>query len=87
MESNHEKAHLYTVKIQGHLDQFSLLWKGGISILYSEKDETLLVCQLLDQAALRGFLNYLWNLNFTILSVEQVENKDDYFSLFAQKGR
>lgn len=87
MEFNHEKPQLYRVKIQGPLDQISPLWNGDIKILISEKDETLLLCQLLDQAALRGFLNHLWNLNFTILSVEQVENMDEYFPPLAKKRR
>jgi hypothetical protein len=76
MEINVEKRTLYKIKIQGPLDNFSAIWNGNISILCSEKDKTLLACQLLDQAALRGFLNQLWNLNFTILTVERIENNE-----------
>lgn len=77
MATTGEKRTLYKIKIQGPLDHFSAVWDGDIRILGAEKDETLLACQLLDQAALRGFLNQLWNLNFTILSVERIEN-DEY---------
>ena len=86
MEITDKKRTLYKIKIQGPPDHFTALWNGNISILRSEKDETLLACQLLDQAALRGFLNQLWNLNFTILTVEGIENMDDDFSLFPEKG-
>ncbi len=82
-----EKRTLYKIKVQGPLDHFTALWNGDINILRSEEDETLLTCHLLDQAALRGFLNQLWNLNFTILTVERIENMDDDISLFPEKGR
>ncbi len=50
-------------------------WFGGVSILSSEKDETVLVGEFADQAALRGLLEQLWNLNYTLLSVEQIEKR------------
>jgi hypothetical protein len=86
METTDGKRTLYKIKIQGPLDHFSSVWNGDISILHSEEDETLLACQLLDQAALRGFLNQLWNLNFTILTVERIENMDGEISPFPEKG-
>ncbi len=86
METTKEKRTLYKIKIQGPPDHFTALWKSDINILRSEKDETLLVCRLLDQAALRGFLNQLWNLNFTILTVERIENLDDDYSISPEQG-
>ncbi len=82
MESTGEMQTLFMIKIQEPPDHFTALWNGDIDILRCEKDETLLVCRLLDQAALRGFLNQLWNLNFTILAMERIEATDDDFSLF-----
>jgi hypothetical protein len=35
---------------------------------------TVLVSPFADQAALRGFLDQLWNLNFTVISIEKVGN-------------
>ncbi len=81
-----ETRTLYKIKIQGPPDHFTALWNDDVSILRSEKDETLLACQLHDQAALRGFLNQLWNLNFTILTVERIENLDDDYSISPEQG-
>ncbi len=72
METTDEKRTLYKVKIQGPVDHFTDLWNGDIRILCCAKDETLLTCHFLDQSALRGFLNHLWDLNFTILTVERI---------------
>ncbi len=87
METTGEQRTTYKIKIQGPSDHLANLWKGDIRILRSENDVTLLVCQLLDQAALRGFLNHLWDLNFTILIVERVDNTGGDFSLSPGKGR
>ncbi len=81
METTGGKPTIYKVKIQGSLDHFTALLNGDIRILSSDNDETLLRCRL-NQAALRGFLSRLWDLNFTILAVEPVETIDVDFSLF-----
>jgi hypothetical protein len=47
-------------------------WFGNFSVHTLENDGTLLIGQFADQSALRGFLDQLWNLNFTILSVERI---------------
>ncbi len=87
METPDEKRTLYKIKIQGHPDHFTALWNGDMRILRSENNETLFVCRILDQAALRGFLNQLWNLNFTILTIERIENMPDDFSRSPENGR
>jgi hypothetical protein len=45
--------------------------------LRQEHGETLLMGWFADQAALRGLLDHLWNLNFTILGIEQCGGSDD----------
>ncbi len=87
MDTTGKKRILYKIKIKGPPDHFTALWNGNISILQSEKDETLLLCQFLDQVALRGFMDQLWNLNFTILTVKRIENMDSDLSLIPKKGR
>ena len=52
-----------------------------LSILPQANNETLLVGTFIDQPALRGLLDHLWNLNLTILSVESIppsETGDSY---------
>ena len=48
-------------------------WLGDITVIPEENSETLLICEFPDQSALRGFLDQLWNLNFTVVSVNRVE--------------
>ena len=48
-------------------------WLGDVVIVPQENGETLLIGRFADQSALRGFLDQLWNLNFTVLSVVDLE--------------
>jgi hypothetical protein len=41
-----------------------------------EDGKTLLVGPFVDQSALRGLLNQLWNLNITVISVDKIENEN-----------
>ena len=74
-KSNH--ASTYRIKIQGVLKSSLADWLGDITVVPQEHGETLLVGQFTDQSALRGLLDQLWNLNFTILSVERLENQNE----------
>ena len=69
-----DQGSTYRIRLRGALSSPTTDWFGDITIIPQENDETLLVGQFADQAALRGFLDQLWNLNFTILSLERVEN-------------
>ena len=70
---NHE--YMYRIRIEGALDRPITDWFGGITVIPQENGETLLEGQFVDQPALRGLLDQLWNLNFTILSFERFENE------------
>lgn len=48
-------------------------WLGDVTVIPEENGETLLIGEFLDQSALRGFLDQLWNLNFTVVSVDRIE--------------
>ncbi len=63
----------YRIKIKEDLDPGVTEWFGGLTVTFGEDGGTLLVGSFPDQSALRGFLDQLWNLNFTVLSVDQVE--------------
>ncbi len=65
----------YRIRIKGMINFSAIDWFGGLSSLPTEKDETVLVGEFADQAALRGLLEQLWNLNYTLLSVEQIEKR------------
>ena len=71
----------YRIRIKETLDKPGLDWFNEIDISPAENGETLLVARFQDQPALRGFLDQLWNLNLTLVSLEQVENRNDQKSI------
>jgi hypothetical protein len=66
----------YRIRIKEVLDRSAADLFDDINIFPQGNGETLLVGQFADQSALRGLLDQLWNFNFTILSVNQNENKN-----------
>jgi hypothetical protein len=69
------QGNIYRIRIEGTLQSPIATWFGDITIIPQENGETLLIGQFVDQPALRGLLNKLWNLNFTIVSFERFENE------------
>lgn len=67
----------YQIKIRESLDPGLTEWFGNLTVTPLEDGGTLLVGPYADQAALRGFLDQLWNFNFTVLSVERIEWEND----------
>jgi hypothetical protein len=68
-------GNMYRIRIEGALDHPIADWFGDITVIPQENGETLLVGQFVDQPALRGLLDQLWNLNFAIVSFERFENE------------
>lgn len=67
---------VYQIRVQGQLDD---LWLGSLNGIIAVKGSaadgspvTTLTGPIVDQVALRGFLNKLWDLNLTLISVQQV---------------
>jgi hypothetical protein len=71
-----EQENMYRIRIKGWLTHPLADWLENITIISQEHGETLLVGHFIDQPALRGLLDQLWNLNFTVLSVEKIENQN-----------
>ena len=71
------QGNIYRIRLEESLDRSFADWLGEINIIPQENGETLLVGQFADQAALRGLLNQLWNLNFTLISFERLEYEHD----------
>lgn len=67
----------YQVKVQGHIDPSWSDWFNGLQISFATGPDggplTSLTGPVADQAALRGILNHLWDLNLTILCVILLE--------------
>lgn len=79
-----DQGEKYRIKVKGTLAAGSLDWFSGLAITPLEDGGTLLVGWFPDQPALRGLLDQLWNLNFTIQSLEQIETENQHD---ASRGR
>jgi hypothetical protein len=76
METNETgQSNQYRIKVREALDAAVTEWFGGLTITPLEDGATLLTGPFPDQPALRGFLTQLWNLNFTVVSVEKIGNE------------
>jgi len=76
MESQESKqGNTYRIKVKETLNPGSTNWFGDMTVTPQENGATLLSGRFADQPALRGFLDQLWNRNFTILYLERVENE------------
>lgn len=72
--SKPEQGNLYRIRVKEILDRTTTDWFGEVSLTPLEGGGTLLTGSFPDQSALRGFLDRLWNLNFTVVSVERAGN-------------
>jgi hypothetical protein len=63
----------YRIVIQGDLNSSWLEWlgEGSFDRIYQDRSsrETVIISVIPDQAALRGLLNRMWDLNLTLNSV------------------
>ena len=76
MEQNTtQHPNTYQILVKETLDHHFADWYGDLSILPRENGETLLIGSFADQPALRGFLDQLWNLNITVITIERIENE------------
>ena len=67
---------VYQIKVQGNLDDRWSDWFSGLTVEVGDEDGTYPVTTLtgsVDQAALRGILNRIWDLNLTLISVVPIE--------------
>ena len=70
-------ARTYRITVESKIDPSWSDWLGGMQLVTrkepNEMTVTTLSGVLVDQAALRGLLNHLWDLNLVVRSVEQVD--------------
>jgi len=70
------RSNTYRIRVKETLDRQLTDWIGHLTLIPQENGETLLVGSFTDQSALRGFLDQLWNLNITVITVERIENEN-----------
>ncbi len=71
---------IYEIKVQGELDQGWEVFFKGLAVMPDHTGKqasrtTILVGPVIDQAALRGLLCKLWDLNLTLISVRRLESE------------
>ena len=73
MNNDQDAQHrVYQIKVQGRLDESWSSWFNSMTIA-AEGDTTTLTGAVVDQAALRGILSRLWDLNLALISVNPIE--------------
>ena len=66
---------IYCITVQGRLDEAWETWLSGLTIETADEHSacvTSLTGEIVDQAALRGLLNRLWDLNLTLITVTRL---------------
>jgi hypothetical protein len=63
----------YRIQVQGWIGKRWAHWLDDVTVSYARSKDgspiTVLCAQVVDQAALRGLLSKLWDLNLTLISV------------------
>ena len=65
--------------IEGQLDETWSEWFEGFMVSYNDQNQTILVGEIPDQAALYGLIAKLRDLGLTLVSVNpQLDDMDEY---------
>ena len=71
----------YQIRVQGWIGQRWADWFDGMAMHYegtkNDTPTTVLTGLVADQAALRGVLSNIWDLNLCLLSVNRVETDSE----------
>ena len=76
MDQNQNQETIYIIKISGHLKEKWAEWLNGMVVRIenlANENITAITVRIPDQAALRGILNKLWDLNLTLLSAYSMD--------------
>jgi voltage-gated potassium channel Kch len=67
----------YQIRVQGWIGERWANWFEGMTMVYEGAEDdspiTILTGSVVDQAALRGLLARIWDLNLTLISVTRNE--------------
>ena len=69
---------IYQIRLQGDLMTRWVEWLGSLALeiapVESTPGQAVITVAVPDQAALRGMLNKLWDLNLTLISIQPARN-------------
>ena len=72
-----KSGNTYQIVIHEQLDESWAEWLNDFELAYGTDDQgkpiTILTGSVPDQAALNGLLTKIWDLNLTVLSVQQID--------------
>ena len=63
----------YRIRLKEQLDQRWSDWLGGLKMIHEANGETVLVGEVVDQAALHGLLSKIRDLQLTLISVSPLD--------------
>ena len=72
MDQNQNQESVYIIKISGYLKEQWADWLNGMVVKIEnlmKENITVITVRIPDQAALRGVLNKIWDLNLTLIAV------------------
>ena len=69
---NQPELIIYHIRLQGHLDSGWGDWFGGVTVTFNDDGTTLLIGEVIDQAALHGLLKKVRDLGLPLISVNRV---------------
>ncbi len=78
MSDDSDKRWTYRIMVQGRLDESWSRWFNGLTIECTSTGDsviTMLTGPVVDQPALRGILNKLWDLNLILISVARIKEE------------
>ena len=77
MEGDERQTATYQISVRGKLDASWADWIGVVHVTHEIGDDgssvTTLVGKVPDQAALRGLMERIWDMNLTLLSVQRID--------------
>ena len=76
-EHSSQRKEIYQIIVSGHLDFKWKDWFDGFDINHQSNNETLMVGQVADQAALHGLLAKIRDLGLSLSSVTRLEHQSD----------
>jgi hypothetical protein len=68
-KQNVTKHLIYSIRLEGHLDQSWSEWLDGMAITSEENGQTQLTGVVIDQSALHGLLARIRDLNLRLISI------------------
>jgi hypothetical protein len=75
--AEHDKRVVYQIQVRGKLDDHWSDWFNSLAVVAeSENPPMTTLIGASDQAALRGILNKLWDLNLTLISVNRIREDE-----------